>query len=92
MRLDKINTLHRSSSEFGAQQATFTGPQTDRENIMRASFVVSELIATKLKSHAEGEFVKECLVAAAKLLASNKGITDMAQDIEKTMKDTVRVV
>lgn len=89
MRLDKINTLHRS---LGAQQATFTGPQTDRENIMRASFVVSELIATKLKSHAEGEFVKECLVAAAKLLASNKGITDMAQDIEKTMKDTVRVV
>ncbi|XP_056467534.1 general transcription factor II-I repeat domain-containing protein 2B-like [Gadus chalcogrammus] len=103
MRLDKINALRRS---LGAQQAAFTRPQTDRENITRASFVVSELIATKLKPHAEGEFVKECLVAAAELLAPDKvklfqsvslsrrtvseRITDMAQDIEKTLKNTAR--
>ena len=103
MRLDKINALRLS---LGAQQAAFTRPQTDRENITRASFVVSELIATKLKPHAEGEFVKECLVAAAELLAPDKvklfqsvslsrrtvseRITDMAQDIEKTLKNTAR--
>ncbi|XP_056440141.1 general transcription factor II-I repeat domain-containing protein 2A-like [Gadus chalcogrammus] len=103
MRLDKINALRRS---LGAQQAAFTRPQTDGENITRASFVVSELIATKLKPHAEGEFVKECLVAAAELLAPDKvklfqsvslsrrtvseRITDMAQDIEKTLKNTAR--
>ena len=103
MRLDKINALRLS---LGAQQAAFTRPQTDRENITRASFVVSELIATKLKAHAEGEFVKECLVAAAELLAPDKvklfqsvslsrrtvseRITDMAQDIEKTLKNTAR--
>ncbi|XP_054466301.1 histidine triad nucleotide-binding protein 2, mitochondrial isoform X2 [Anoplopoma fimbria] len=36
MRLDKMNALRRS---LGAQQAAFTRPQTDRENITRASFV-----------------------------------------------------
>ncbi|KAK0153316.1 General transcription factor II-I repeat domain-containing protein 2B [Merluccius polli] len=42
------------------------------ENITRASFVESELIVMKLKPHAEGEFVKECLVAIAELLAPDK--------------------
>ncbi|XP_070409546.1 general transcription factor II-I repeat domain-containing protein 2A-like [Nothobranchius furzeri] len=46
--------------------------RTDRENITRASFEVSALIAKKLKPHAEGEFVKECLVAAAELLVPDK--------------------
>ena len=103
MRLDIINALRLS---LGAQQAAFTRPQTDRENITRASFVVSELIATKLKPHAEGEFVKECLVAAVELLSPDKvklfqsvslsrrtvseRITDMAQDIEKTLKNTAK--
>ncbi|KAK0144404.1 General transcription factor II-I repeat domain-containing protein 2A [Merluccius polli] len=97
MHLDKINALRRS---LGAQHAAFT------ENVTRASFVVSELIATKLKPHAEGEFVKECLVAAAELLTPDKvklfqsvslsrrtvsdRITDMAQVIEKTLKNTAR--
>uniref|UniRef100_A0A8C4FES4 HAT C-terminal dimerisation domain-containing protein n=1 Tax=Dicentrarchus labrax TaxID=13489 RepID=A0A8C4FES4_DICLA len=53
----------------------------------------------KLKPHAEGEFMKECLVAAAELLAPDKvklfqsvsdRITDMVQDIEKTLKNTAR--
>lgn len=91
---------------MGAQQEAFPRPQTDRENITRAIFVVSELIAKKLKPHAEGEIVKECLVAAAELLMPDKvklfqsvslsqrtvadRITDMVQDIEKTLKDTAR--
>lgn len=45
MRLDKINALRRS---LGAQQAAFTRPQTDGENITCASCVVSELIAIAL--------------------------------------------
>jgi len=103
MRLDKVNALRRS---FGAQQAVFIRPQSDRDNTTHASFVVSELIAKKLMPHSEGEFVKECLVAAAELLAPDKvklfqsvslsrrtvsdRITEMAQDIEKTLKDTAR--
>ncbi|XP_073687696.1 general transcription factor II-I repeat domain-containing protein 2A-like [Garra rufa] len=101
MRLDKVNALRRS---LGAQQAVFTRPHSDRENVIRTSFVVSELIAKKLKPHSDGEFVKECLVAAAELLAPEKvklfqsvslsrrtvteQITDMAQDIETTLNDT----
>uniref|UniRef100_UPI0035901BC1 general transcription factor II-I repeat domain-containing protein 2-like n=1 Tax=Myxine glutinosa TaxID=7769 RepID=UPI0035901BC1 len=103
MRLDKVNVLRRS---FGAQQAVFIRPQSDRDNTTHASFVVSELITKKLMLHSEGEFVKECLVAAAELPAPDKvklfqsvslsrrtvsdRITDMAQDIEKTLKDTAR--
>jgi hypothetical protein len=33
---------------------------------------VSELIAKKLRPHVEGEFVKECVVAAAELLAPDR--------------------
>ena len=68
--------------------------------------MVDELIATKLKPQADGEFVKECFVAVAELLAPDKvklfqsvslsrrtvadRITDMAQDIETTLKNTAR--
>ncbi len=68
MHFDKMNALRQS---LGAQQSAFTRPQTDRQNVTRASFVVSELIAKKMKPHAEGELVKECLVAA-ELLAPDK--------------------
>ncbi|KAK0156211.1 General transcription factor II-I repeat domain-containing protein 2 [Merluccius polli] len=89
-----------------APLATVKKMKTDRENIICASFVVNELIATKLKPQADGEFVKECFVATAELLTPDKvklfqsvslsrrtvadRITDMAQDIEKTLKDTAR--
>ena len=33
---------------------------------------MSELIAERLRLHVEGEFVKECMVAAAELLAPDK--------------------
>ena len=41
----------------------------------QASFVVSELIAKKLKPHADSEFVKECLVAAVELHVPEKNKT-----------------
>lgn len=69
MRLDKMNALRRS---LVAQQAAFTRPCTNRQNIMLARFVVNELIATKLKPHAIGECMRECLVAAAEVLAPDK--------------------
>lgn len=103
MRLDKINALQRG---LKSQQATFTRPHCDRENVIQTSYVLSELIARKLKPHVEGEFVKECITAAAGLLAPEKvqlfqsvslsrrtvsdRITDMAKDIEKTLKDSAK--
>ncbi|KAK1333566.1 LOW QUALITY PROTEIN: hypothetical protein QTO34_005951, partial [Cnephaeus nilssonii] len=101
MRLDKINALQRS---LELQQAAFTQPGCDRDNVIQTSYVVSELIAKKLRPHVEGEFVKECMVAAAELLAPDKvklfqsvslsrrtvsdRITDLAQDIETTLKNS----
>ncbi|XP_016061495.1 PREDICTED: general transcription factor II-I repeat domain-containing protein 2B-like isoform X1 [Miniopterus natalensis] len=101
MRLDKISALQRS---LESQQAAFTRPPCDRDSVIQTSYVVSELIAKKLRPHVEGEFVKECMVAAAELLAPDKvklfqsvslsrrtvsdRITDLAQDIEKTLKDS----
>lgn len=69
MHLDKINALCRS---LGAHHTAFIRPQTDGENVTGASFVVSESIDSKLKPHAQGEFVKECLIAAPELLAPEK--------------------
>jgi hypothetical protein len=95
MRLDKISALQRN---LESQQAAFTRPHRDRDNVIQTSYVVSELIAKKLRPHVGGEFVKECMVAAVELLASDKvklfqsvrlsrrtvsdRITDLAQDIE----------
>lgn len=43
----------------------FDNQLSDRDSVVQAVFVVSELIAEKLKPHLEEEFVKECLVRAA---------------------------
>ncbi|XP_074045122.1 LYR motif-containing protein 9 isoform X1 [Macrotis lagotis] len=100
MRLDKIRTLLQN---LESRPAT-SRPPGDSDSVIQTSYVVSELIAKKLRPHVEGEFVKECLVAAAELLAPEKvrlfqsvslsrrtvsdRITDLAQDIEKTLKDS----
>ncbi|KAK8389839.1 hypothetical protein O3P69_009083 [Scylla paramamosain] len=103
MRLDKINALRRC---LESQQVSFTRPRCDRDNVIQTSYALSDLIAKKLKPHIEGEFVKECIVKAAELLAPDKlqlfqsvslsrrtvsdRITDLAQDIHKTLKDSAR--
>ena len=54
------------------QQAVLSKPRADQDNVTQASFiVVSELIAKKLKPHAEGEFV-ERLAAAVELRMPEK--------------------
>lgn len=99
MRLDKIKALQQS---LKSQQVVFTKLRGDNDNVIQASYVVSELIAKKLRPHVEGEFVKECMVAAAELIAPDKvklfqsvslsrrtisdRITDLAQDIKNTLK------
>ena len=76
--------------------------KTDND-IIQTNYEISELIVKKLKSHVEGEFVKECIVAAAKLLAPEEvavfekvslsrrtvssRIQEMGDNIEKTLKD-----
>ena len=64
MRKEKISALQQS---LESQQAPFTRPR-DSDKIFQASYVVSELIAHKLRAHVEGECVKECMVVTAELL------------------------
>ena len=72
-------------------------------DIAQASYEFSELIAKKVKPHMEGEFMKECIVTAAKLVAPDKitlfhkvslskravsdQIQEMGDDIEKNTED-----
>ena len=53
VRQVKIRALRRS---LESQQAAFARPRCDRDNVIRTSYVVSELIAKTLKPHSEGEF------------------------------------
>ncbi|KAK3893164.1 hypothetical protein Pcinc_000055 [Petrolisthes cinctipes] len=69
IRLDKINALRRG---LEYQQASFTRPRCDKENVIKTSYALSELIAKKMNPHIEGEFVKECIVATVELLAPDK--------------------
>ena len=99
-RQNKIAFLKRG---LNAQQIALQRYcKTDNE-IIQTSNEISELIAKKLKSHIEGEFVKECIVPAAKLIAPEKvavfeknsllrrtvssRIQEMGNNIEKTLKD-----
>lgn len=69
MHLDKTSALQR---RLESQQAAFTRPCCDRDNLIQTCYVVSKLIAKQLRPHIDGEFVKECMVAAAELLAPDK--------------------
>ena len=68
MRKEKISALQQS---LESQQATFTRP-CDSDTIIQEIYVVSQLIAQKLRPHVEGEFMKECMVATAELLMQEK--------------------
>ena len=99
-RQDKIAFLKRS---LNAQQTALQRYCKTDNDIIQTSYEISELIAKKLKLHIEGEFVKECIVAAAKLIALEKvavfekislsrrtvssRIQEMGDNIEKTLKD-----
>ena len=95
-----------SVSEFDWPASSFIQTASRQGHETQASFIVmSELIAKKLKPHAEGEFM-ECLDAAVELLAPEKikllqsvslfqrtvsdRITAMAQDTEKSLKNSAR--
>ena len=64
MGQDKSNDLRQS---LASQQATFTRPR-DNDKIIQASYAVSQLTALKLRSHVQGEFVKECRAVSARII------------------------
>ena len=100
VRQDKIDVLKRS---LNVQQAALRRYSKTDNDIIQTSYEISKLIAKKLKPHVEAEFVKECIVAAATLLAPEKvavfekvsllrrtvssQIQEMGDNVEKTLKD-----
>jgi len=70
VRQDKIKLLER---ELQAQQSTSRYRMEDVDSIRTScDCEISELIAEKLKRYADGEFIKERIVTAAKLLPPDK--------------------
>ena len=62
------------------QQTIFVKKRDDADNIIRASYIVSEKIAKHSKNYSDGEFVKECLQAVVDILcpARKKEIDDIS--------------
>jgi hypothetical protein len=58
-REDKLRQL---KSKLQSQQNSFAKHKKINENAVKASFLVSKLIAEKSKPFVEGEFIKECLM------------------------------
>ncbi len=68
-RDDKINELKKALS---AQQSVFSKSGNEVKNATKASYLVSELIAKKMKPFSDGEFVKECVQVIVETLCPEK--------------------
>lgn len=68
-RKEKVEKLMKGLNE---QQAIFVKKRDDTDNIIRASYIVSEKIATHSKNYSDGEFVKECLQAVVDILCPGR--------------------
>ena len=84
------------------QQLVFTKRNTEAENV-RASFEVSRLTASRLKSFTYDAFVKDCLLAAVDVVCPEKKslfeavslstrtvtrrVEDLAADVKATLRD-----
>ena len=85
------------------QQSIFTKKSGNADNLLRASYIVSEKIAKHSKNYSDGEFVKDCLIVVAGCLCPEKRkdfdnislsrrtitrhIEELATNIESTLKE-----
>ncbi len=68
LRLDKINSLMKGLSK---QQSSLQHAMKQNNDIVPASYEVNQLIAKTVKPHSV-EFIKECLLTTAQILAPEK--------------------
>ena len=85
------------------QQSIFTKKSDNADNLLCASYIVSEKIAKHSKNYSDGEFVKDCLIVVAECLCPEKRkdfdnislsqrtitrhIEELATNIESTLKE-----
>ena len=68
-RKQKVEKLMKELKE---QQTIFVKKRDDADNVIRASYIVSEKIAKHSKNYSDGEFVKECLQAVVDILCPGR--------------------
>jgi len=68
-RKNKITELKTGLS---SQQIFFKNALKKNENIVKASYVVANLIAKKSKRFMDGEFIKECMESVADIICQDK--------------------
>ena len=64
--------LQLLNAGLNAQQNVFQRPTGEATAIVNASMRISHIIATKMKPFTDGEYIKECLLAAAEEIAPKK--------------------
>ena len=68
-RKEKVQNMIKNLKQ---QQSIFTKKSDNADNLLRASYIVSEKIAKHSKNYSDGEFVKDCLIVAAECLCSEE--------------------
>lgn len=102
----KQSKLQELKSQLRTQQKMFGSALQQPFNIVKASYSVSFLIAKKMKTFSDGEFVKECLEAVAKDIVPDKSklfsnislsrqtvcrrINDISNEIIVKLRDRIR--
>ena len=59
-------------ASFDRQQTIFKKQNTEREKNTKAGYIVSYLIAKKMKPFTEGEFIKECMINVVREVCPKK--------------------
>ena len=68
-RKEKVQNMIKNLKQ---QQSIFTKKSDNADNLLRASYIVSEKIAKHSKNYSDGEFVKDCLIVVAECLCPEK--------------------
>lgn len=68
-REEKVEKLRKA---LIGQQTFFTKKQNQSDNIVRASYIISEKVAKYSKNYSDGEFVKECIQAVSEIICPDK--------------------
>ena len=100
LRQDKMRAL---KSQLQRQQDSFQKQNIENEANMKVSYIISEKIALKSKPFTDGQFIKECMEAAAEVLCPSQkqlfskvslsGVTvarrieELATDLENSLKE-----
>ena len=68
-RKEKVQNMIKNLKQ---QQLVFTKKSDNADNLLRASYIVSEKIAKHSKNYSDGEFVKDCLIVVTECLCPEK--------------------